>query len=72
MLMRNLMLTCAVLAAVGLSSCRFVPTAEVEAASIVHRAGAEIDGLSSAENTRCKIAKATDSGAKVDAAKNIS
>ncbi|MDQ0390544.1 putative lipoprotein [Labrys monachus] len=30
--MRNLMLTCAVLAAVGLSSCRFVPTAEVEAA----------------------------------------
>jgi predicted lipoprotein len=30
--MRNLMLTCAVLAAVGLASCRIVPTAEVEAA----------------------------------------
>ena len=32
MLMRNLMLTCAVLAAVGLASCKIVPTAEVEAA----------------------------------------
>jgi predicted lipoprotein len=32
MLMRNLMLTCAALAAVTLASCRIIPTAEVEAA----------------------------------------